>query len=99
MKQKIGIVTLEYDREGNFVTGNFQPEIKIELPSEVMAKINSDTILDQLQKNADLVLADWFSHTTNIELNQDIKSEVLQCVRWPNGKIAKCQISYHYIKS
>lgn len=88
MKKKIGIVTLFYNEQGEFLSAEFESHI---LAPEIEYS-NSASIL---KDNADRVLASWFSKVTDIELNCTITSEALECKRWGNGNIKECNFIYY----
>jgi hypothetical protein len=92
----IGAVTMYFDENGNFQSGNFMPETM---------QINSGDLIDRIsfvdshakegtmKAQAELILGSWWARMNRIELadrdEYDIKSETLECIRYPDTDIAK----------
>lgn len=96
----IGIVTLYYNEDGSFQTGDFAPE---------GITVNSDELLDRLKftdgedrdttvSQSQMILAMWFDRNNHVELANreitEIVSTVLECEKWDNGNVRVCKIEF-----
>lgn len=102
---EIGIVTITYNNQGDVVSADFNPTMRIEVQEDlkqqlISVKENEDS--EKLQANADLVMGAWFSKITDIELadrsEYHIVSELLRCNRYPDGKVRLCSMLYKFEK-
>lgn len=102
-KLVIGNVLMMYDEEGNVINAIFDPTMKLDFKeplSDQLQQIKCSEDVTTVQQNADTIFAGWFSKLNEIELadrtKYEIKSNVLDCEKYPNGKVKKCLIQYVY---
>lgn len=96
----IGIVTLYYNEDGSFQTGDFKPEGITVNPDELLDRLaftdgeDQDTTVRQSQ----MILAMWFDRNNHIELanreHTEIVSKILECEKWTNGNVHVCKIEF-----
>lgn len=106
----IGVVTMKYAQDGSSLDSYFKPTMKVHI-AENIAKALAVSMVERsltpndptiVKEKADLVLASFFSKMTEIELAErdeyEIKSEIVNCTKWPNGNVRLCQIQYSFVK-
>ena len=98
--KKIGIATIEYDRVGSVTKGTFDPDKdfgNVDIKQLLSIKASKD--VDVVKRNAETVLASWFSKINEVELadrdQYEVASEVLDCKKYVDGKVKKCSIQFY----
>lgn len=103
--QPIGIVTMEYDENGNVTSATFVPTMKVTLDENLVHQLQSIPASGAvtLMNNADLVMSAWFSKTNEIELADReewaVDGRMIECTLHPGStKVKKCVIEYTFKK-
>lgn len=106
-KKNIGIVTINYDLQGQVTHAEFTPHLKVSLDEDDLLSqlkpVNSDTQAETIKANADMVLGSWFAKITEIELAERDEYQVIgklrMCDNHPGTSIpATCVIEYFFEK-
>lgn len=97
---KIGTVTLAYDENGKITTAKFVPDMVVNLDPDLLYQLKADNSTEALQSNADLILGAWFQRSNDVELADreqwEVGSTLVDCQKYPNGKVQKCVLDYHF---
>ncbi len=97
---EIGRATIEYDINGRVLYADFQPTMKVEVPSEVLQKLSSvEANKEIIKENAATVFAHWFLKTNEIELADrdkfEIVTEIVRCSKYfTNNNVKKCVVRF-----
>ena len=100
---EIGIVTVNYDKEGNIIReqSHFVPTIKTTVDDSIVEQLRNIKANDDseiLRHNANLILAGFFNQINEIELADRseyvVDSEVVKCESYPNGGVKTCVLKY-----
>jgi broad-specificity NMP kinase len=107
MNIKFGIVTMTYDELGKIVAtaSSFKPTMEIKINKNVEAELKVLEIQNDEQAivhNAEMIAAGWFSKMTEIELadrnSYHTVSNIIECVKWPNGSVRKVVVELVFKK-
>lgn len=98
----IGIAAIEYNQDGKPVASSFTPEVYIsdhwKGASDALLEGDAVSDAEQAKQEADKILSAWFVHVEGIELTDretaTIESEVIECLKWENGKPKLCRILF-----
>ena len=104
MKKIIGTAEIEYDENGVVVNAGFKPVMELvfdeSMKKLLKASVQGDEKEEEIQHNADMILASWFSQISDVELaerdEQEIVSEIVGCEKFDSGKIKICRIQYTF---
>ncbi len=106
--KKVGIVEISYNKDGAFSGAKFSPSINEQVSAQTKEKIGSfgkaPEDVNEIYKQADVVMSDWFNKVNEIELadrgEYELKREVLYCLKWKRtGLVRRCKLSYHLEKA
>lgn len=99
-KIEIGIAEISYDKDGKLIAADFVPTKHITDLAKLckdLEQIKPDSA-DAVQRQGEVILAEWFSHMNAIELadreKYHIVSEMLICMKWANQKPKYCRIRF-----
>lgn len=101
-KLSIGIVKIEYDKEGKVIRANFYPSMNLEADDDLKNQLQTIKNSDQetVKSNASLVMAAWFSKMTDIELadreKYEISTNIISCDKHWDGTIKMCVIEFEF---
>lgn len=94
-----------FKRMDVILSADFIPTMKVSLDDNLLEQLKSIQQPNDgnvVKSQADLMLAAWFSKMNEIELadrtQYTIKSKVVDCTKWPNGKVRLCKLNYYFAK-
>ncbi len=96
----IGTAIVDYDEEGHAIAARFVPVLRVTDISKLEGGLVQHTAADKtaVERNAQTVMAEWFTHVETVEIwdreEREITSRVKSCLAWPNGKPKQCQIEF-----
>lgn len=103
MKKEIGIVTIEYNKQGGVINSNFESTLNLRMSTDKLEKsLKSTKDLKDLTKIvnvAQIVFSNWFNLMTKIELGDDfvITHDLKHCEKYDDTDLVKkCVIAFGY---
>lgn len=97
----VGIITLYFDEDGRYTSGNFVPEeMKIDSASLHERLPFVDGVSQtSMSKSVEVIVSSWFQRMNDMELadrdKYELTTEVVKCEEWPSGSVRKCILSVH----
>jgi len=106
MKTLIGSTTIQYNQEGKVNFALFLPNQYIVSEESTngmfsqLEQLEVEPYEDKILKQAELMMATWFSKLNDIEMadreQYKVVAEMDECHKYPNGQVSKAKVSFYF---
>lgn len=102
---EIGNVVIDYHEDGHVIHTSFKPKAKVNFDKRLvmdLRQVEGDTNPEHIKMGAEAIFASWFKGIVDIELadvaTSKIESKIVDCQKWDNGKVKRCEISFSFVE-